>query len=201
MAQGSRRASESIPESAGGSIEEGVRMDRPVQIVEYDPCWPVVFGRLAAVIREGLGPLLLRIEHVGSTAVPGLPAKPIVDMDAVIPAGADPADAIAALRSLGYTHEGDLGIPGREAFAAPEGTPEHHLYVCAADSPELARHVAFRDFLRAHPGSARRYGELKRELASRHRGDRSAYTDGKSAFVSSTLVQAYDEARRTSGGS
>ncbi|MEV0280826.1 GrpB family protein [Streptomyces sp. NPDC050610] len=168
-------------------------MSQPVQIVEYDPRWPVIFGRLAAVIRDGLGPLLLRIEHVGSTAVPGLPAKPIVDMDAVIPAGADPAEAIAALRPLGYTHEGDLGIPGREAFAAPEGAPAHHLYVCAADSPELARHVAFRDFLRAHPDRARRYGELKRELASRYRDDRSAYTEGKSVFIGKALARAAEE--------
>ncbi len=169
-------------------------MPEPVQIVDYDPRWPVTFARLAAVIRDGLGPLLLRIEHVGSTAVPGLPAKPIVDMDAVIPAGADPAAAIAALRPLGYTHEGDLGISGREAFAAPEGAPAHHLYVCAADSPELARHMAFRDFLRAHPRSARRYGELKRELAAHHRADRSAYTEGKSVFIANALVRAAEEA-------
>ncbi|MFE6690198.1 GrpB family protein [Streptomyces sp. NPDC057743] len=174
-------------------------MSQPVQIVEYDPQWPVVFGRLAVVIRDGLGPLVLRIEHVGSTAVPGLPAKPVVDMDAVIPAGADPAEAIAALRSLGYAHEGDLGIPGREAFAAPEGTPAHHLYVCAADSTELARHLAFRDFLRAHPESSRRYGALKRELASRHRDDRSAYTVGKSAFIEDALAQVRAEARRAAG--
>ncbi|MFB7629975.1 GrpB family protein [Streptomyces sp. NPDC056149] len=174
-------------------------MSQPVQIVDYDPQWPVIFGRLAVVIREGLGPLVLHIEHVGSTAVPGLPAKPVVDMDAVIPAGADPAEAIAALRPLGYVHEGDLGIPGREAFAAPEGAPAHHLYVCAADSPELARHLAFRDFLRARPESARRYGELKRELASRHRDDRSAYTVGKSAFIEDALAQARAEARRSAG--
>ncbi|MFF2807125.1 GrpB family protein [Streptomyces sp. NPDC058000] len=199
MTQGFCRASEIIKERAGGTIEEGVSMSQPVQIVEYDPRWPMIFGRLAAVIRDGLGPLVLRIEHVGSTAVPGLPAKPIVDMDAVIPVGAAPAEAIAALRPLGYTHEGDLGIAGREAFTSPEGAPAHHLYVCAADSPELARHLAFRDFLRAHPESARRYGELKWELAARHRDDRSAYTVGKSVFIENALAEAHAEARRSAG--
>ncbi|MGW7574938.1 GrpB family protein [Streptomyces sp. NPDC054765] len=167
-----------------------------MQIVEYDPRWPMIFARLSVVLHDGLGPLVLRIEHVGSTAVPGLPAKPVVDMDAVIPTRAILAEVVAALRLLGYAHEGDLGITGREAFAAPDGTPEHHLYVCAADSPELARHLTFRDFLRTHPESARRYGALKRDLAQRHEDDRSAYTLGKSAFIENALARAQSEARQ-----
>ncbi|MFH9671693.1 GrpB family protein [Streptomyces sp. NPDC017405] len=174
-------------------------MPQPVEIVEYDPRWPLIFRQLSAALQDRLGPLVLRVEHIGSTAVPGLPAKPVVDMDVVIPAGADLAEVVAALRPLGYLHEGDLGITGREAFSAPDGAPEHHLYVCAADSPELARHLAFRDYLRTHPESVRRYAELKRDLALRHRDDRSAYTEGKTAFITATLDRARAEAHRPPG--
>ncbi|MGW8724773.1 GrpB family protein [Streptomyces sp. NPDC055808] len=174
-------------------------MPEPVHIVEYDPQWPLVFAGLADTVRRGLGSLILRVEHVGSTAVPGLSAKPVIDIDVVIPTRASMPEAVEALRELGYAHEGDMGIPGREAFAAPAGTPVHHLYVCAADSPELARHLAFRDFLRTHADSARRYDELKRDLAARYRHDRAAYSTGKTAFVEGVLAQTRADADRSAG--
>ncbi|MGW1835143.1 GrpB family protein [Streptomyces sp. NPDC002067] len=173
-------------------------MSEPVQIVAYDPQWPLIFARLSETIRRELGALVLRVEHVGSTAVPGLSAKPIVDLDVVIGDRADLPAVIAALRPLGYTHEGDCGIPGREAFTTPRGAPAHHLYVCAADGAELARHLAFRDFLRADPESARRYDALKRDLAERYRGDRSAYGAGKSAFIAAILAEALGNGPSTS---
>ncbi|HEY6497445.1 MAG TPA: GrpB family protein, partial [Trebonia sp.] len=136
-------------------------MGAPVEIVDYDPRWPQTFASLRDRIAAAVGPLARRIEHVGSTAVPGLPAKPVIDLDVVIATPAEVPEVIARLGTLGYRHEGDLGITGREAFAGPIGGPAHHLYVCAADGRELARHLALRDYLRTHPEQARAYAELK----------------------------------------
>jgi GrpB-like predicted nucleotidyltransferase (UPF0157 family) len=137
-----------------------------------------------------LGGLAVAIEHVGSTAVPGLAAKPIIDLDVVIADRSDLPTVIEQLRPLGYQHEGDLGVPGREAFTTPTAAPPHHLYVCAIGTPALDRHLAFRDALQADPGVARAYGDLKRTLAARLSHDRNAYTEAKSAFVERVLAAA-----------
>jgi GrpB-like predicted nucleotidyltransferase (UPF0157 family) len=158
------------------------------------------FSELRQAIRAALGELAIAIEHVGSTAVPGLPAKPILDLDVVIPSRELLPSVIHHLFSLGYAHQKDLGVPGREAFARSDEVtpndgrhgvwPEHHLYVCARDSLELARHLAFRDYLRANPEAAWAYAALKQHLAQRYRNDREAYTEGKSAFVEEALRKA-----------
>jgi GrpB-like predicted nucleotidyltransferase (UPF0157 family) len=161
-----------------------------VELSDYDPGWPAAFALLRDRVHGALGPLALRIEHVGSTAVPGLAAKPIIDLDVVIANMAVLPRVIAGLAALGYQHEGDLGLRGREAFASPEGTPAHHLYVCPAGSPELARHLAFRDYLRGDRGQARAYADLKRGLARQFGADREAYTRGKTAFIERALAAA-----------
>jgi len=167
---------------------------KPIEVVDYDPNWPVVFAEIAVRVRAAFadGPQI-EVEHVGSTSVAGLPAKPIADMDVVIPSRADLPDAITRLAVLGYVHEGDGGIPSREAFRSPLETPRHYLYVCAQDSAELRRHLAFRDYLRTHPGDAKRCGELKRDLAARHVTDVDAYAAGKTAFVEAVLAKAQAE--------
>ena len=142
-----------------------------------------------------LGALASRVEHVGSTAVPGLCAKPIVDLDVVIGADVDFAAVTEALQRLGYEHEGDLGIEGREAFRLTSAAPserDHHLYVCREDARELLRHIEFRDRLRAEPALAAEYAELKRTLASRFRNDREAYTVAKAEFVERALREKRD---------
>ncbi len=163
----------------------------PVEVVDYDPTWPAQFdgiaGRVRAAFADGS---LLAVEHVGSTAVPGLAAKPIIDLNVIVPAREDIPEAIARLAMLGYVHEGDKGIVGREAFRWPPETARHHLYVCACDNAEGQRQVAFRDYLRANPDEARRYGTLKRELAVRFRRDRTGYTEGKTEYVLSVLEKA-----------
>ena len=165
--------------------------NRLIEVVDYDPSWPALFAEITAPIRAALaGGPLTRIEHVGSTSVPGLPAKPVIDIDVVIPTRADLPDAIARLATLGYVHQGDLGITGREAFKSPPDLPRHNLYVCAEDSPELRRHLTFRDYLRAHPDDARHYGGLKRELAAHHATDIDAYVDGKTDFIKGVLENA-----------
>jgi GrpB-like predicted nucleotidyltransferase (UPF0157 family) len=162
-------------------------MPEPVVIEEYDPRWPHLFEELRAPVVAALGDLVVAVEHIGSTSVPGLAAKPIIDMDVVVPSVADIPDAISRLATLGYVHQGDLGIPGREAFASPAGKPRHHLYVCPLGGEELRRHCSFRDHLLTHPDDARSYADLKRAAALRFTDDRSAYTEAKSRFVESVL--------------
>jgi GrpB-like predicted nucleotidyltransferase (UPF0157 family) len=167
-----------------------------VEVVRYNPRWPQMFEELQAVLQNALGISCRRIEHVGSTSVPGLDAKPIIDMDAVV-AAKDLRQAIEILARLGYIHQGDLGIHGREAFAretedVPHSGrkrtwPAHHLYVCPEDSPELARHLAFRDCLRANQELATQYGTLKSDLAKRYKSDREAYTLAKTDFIENAL--------------
>jgi GrpB-like predicted nucleotidyltransferase (UPF0157 family) len=162
------------------------RRPEPIRVVDYDVGWPAEYESLSTRVREALGSLVQRVEHVGSTAVPGLAAKPIVDLYAVVEAEALP-EAIFRLAALGYVHEGELGISGRAAFAWPAGEPRHHLYVCAPDHEGLEELVRFRDHLRAHPDDAAAYGELKARLAQEHRNDRDAYSRGKDAFVNGIL--------------
>jgi GrpB-like predicted nucleotidyltransferase (UPF0157 family) len=160
----------------------------PVLIEDYDPAWPRLFSQLAAKVRAVLGRLAVTVEHVGSTAVPGLAAKPIIDLDVVLGSAADLPEAIGLLAANGYVHEGDLGIAGREAFRCPPGESRHHLYVLAEGAPELRRHLALRDALRGNDELRDRYAALKRSLAMAYRDDRSSYTEGKSAFINSTLA-------------
>jgi GrpB-like predicted nucleotidyltransferase (UPF0157 family) len=140
------------------------------------------------------GPRLI-VEHIGSTAVVGLAAKPIIDIDVIVPLLSDVPDAIARLASLGYVHEGDLGVPGREAFLWPPGTPRHHLYLCVCDNAEYRRHVAFRDYLRAHSEETRRYEALKRRLAAQFSDNREAYTNGKTEYINSVMQKAHAHAK------
>jgi len=163
----------------------------PIIVVDYDPSWPGQFDEIAARVRAAFaGAPLVAVEHIGSTSVAGLAAKPIVDLNVIVPTRADLPDAIARLATLGYVHEGDKGVAGREAFRCPPGTARHHLYACAQDNAEHRRHIAFRDYLREHPEAARQYEALKRDLAARFRNDRPAYNDGKTDFVEAVLAKA-----------
>ena len=164
-------------------------MGKPVTVVPYDPRWPEEFGKIRAELEDALKPCSSlfrpRIEHVGSTSVPGLAAKPVIDLDLVIPSMEAFHAVKEALEEAGYRHEGDLGIPTREAFGY-DGKPElmkHHLYVCPEDSPELRRHLTFRDRLRAHPDEAEEYGRIKTEAAARYPADMDAYIAAKSPFI------------------
>lgn len=165
----------------------------PVVIEDYNPLWPAQFETLRARLATALNSLAMTIEHVGSTAVPGLAAKPIIDIDVLLRLRDDLPPAIAALGSIGYEHRGDLGITGREAFQAPASNFYHHLYVCPPDSPEFRRHIAFRDHLRTQPVAASAYANLKRELALRFRDDREAYNNAKREFVESVLRKSVRE--------
>jgi GrpB-like predicted nucleotidyltransferase (UPF0157 family) len=169
----------------------------PVEVVAYDAAWPATFDAVRDRIAPVLGELAVGIEHVGSTAVPGLDAKPIVDVDVVIRDAGD-FDAVAQrLATIGYLHLGDLGIVGREAFRAPAGSPRHHLFVCASGSTALQAHLTLRDALRADPALAAAYGALKHELAVTFRHDRDSYTEGKTAFIRTVLLDVREGRRRS----
>ncbi len=148
-------------------------------VVDYDPNWPRLFESMRSTIWPAVADIAMSIEHVGSTAVLGLAAKPVIDIDVVV-ADDQVAAGIARLATLGYEHQGDCGVPQREAFRAPLGRPAHHLYLCPASSPGLANHLAIRDHLRANPGEAREYGELKKRLAIAFADDVDGYVEAKS---------------------
>jgi GrpB-like predicted nucleotidyltransferase (UPF0157 family) len=162
----------------------------PVIVLDYQPSWPELFQSLHKRFADTLGDTAAAIEHVGSTAVPGLAAKPIVDIDVLLAGEAMLPAVIERLAILGYIHQGNLGIPEREAFLTPANDPPHHLYVCPPSSAEFRRHIAFRDYLRAHPKDAKIYGDLKIALAERFREDRSAYTAAKGDFVEKHTTRA-----------
>ena len=159
----------------------------PVEVVGYDSDWPKQFQRLKDWIWPVVSDFALCIEHVGSTSVPGLAAKPVIDMDIIVASEEKIAPIIARLASVEYVHQGDLGVTGREAFRAPEGTPKHHLYLCVAGVGALRNHLAVRDYLRAHPDAAREYGELKKRLAADFAGDIAEYTRRKTDFILAIL--------------
>ena len=147
--------------------------------------WAQNFMIIKAEIQGALGDLALRIEHVGSTAVPGLSAKPIIDLDVVIRDYSVFDTVVSKLGEIGYQHEGNLGIAGREAFRYDGKThlQKHHLYVCPQDSEELKRHIAFRDYLRAHPDAVREYSRIKEEGARLYPDDIDRYIKHKSPFI------------------
>ena len=134
----------------------------PIIVTEYEHDWPLRFEEIARPVREAVADLGAQVEHVGSTSVPGLAAKPIIDIDVVLNSADDVPTAIERLRSLGYLYQGDKGIKGREAFLWPRGTRPHHLYVVVEGSQPHLDHVEFRDYLRGHPEVADEYASLKR---------------------------------------
>ena len=156
-----------------------------VVVEPYNETWERNFREIKAELENALGGSALRIEHVGSTAVPGLSAKPIIDIDIVIRDYTVLGDTVSKLRGIGYEHEGDLGVAGREAFRydGKEHLQKHHLYVCPEDSAELKRHTSFRDYLRSHPEAVREYSRVKEESAAMYPYDIDGYIEHKAPFI------------------
>ena len=162
---------------------------RVIEVVPYDPAWPQAFEQIAAAVNGWIGDLLIGIEHVGSTSVPGLAAKPIIDLDAVMRSRNVLPEVIERLAKQGFEHQGNMGIEGREAFHPTRdfGFMNYHLYVCAPDGAGYLEHLALRDYLRNHNETRDEYARLKQELARAHRTDIDAYVEGKTAFVQNVL--------------
>lgn len=160
--------------------------DTSVRLAAYDALWPMMFEAEATRIEEACAGLALRLEHIGSTSVPGMSAKPVIDILAGRPPQSPTAPYIAAIRQLGYEHKGAFGVPGREYFR--RGTPRsHHVHLVSWSSGVWQDHLRFRDLLRADAAIARDYEALKRDLAIANANDRRAYTDGKGPFIRAAL--------------
>jgi GrpB-like predicted nucleotidyltransferase (UPF0157 family) len=155
-------------------------MSTPVELRPYDADWERSAAREAERVREALG--AEAVEHVGSTAVPGLEAKPIVDLLAGLRSLELPRDRLDAMERLGYEFLGEHGLPGRLYFR--KGSPRsHHVHAVETGGAHWIRHLAVRDYLRAKGDEARRYAGEKRRAAALAGGDRDAYYDGKAAYV------------------
>ena len=164
-----------------------------IQVVPYDPSWPSRYRREAALLREALGDCLVEIHHIGSTSVPGLWAKPIIDILPVVTAVEEADRRRAALEALGYEYLGEFGIPGRRYLRKGGDHRTHQVHLFGRESrDEIRRHLAVPAYLRCHPDAARDYAQLKRRLARRFPRDMDGYCDGKDAFVKALERAALD---------
>lgn len=158
-------------------------------ITPYDPLWPEAFRVEANRIAKACDDLEIRLEHIGSTSVPGLSAKPIIDIAAGVPPRAEREPYIQALKELGYQHKGAHGIPGRDYFV--RGSPRsHHLHMVSWTSDVWREHLLFRDYLRSNPTVMLEYEILKRQLAIVHANERADYQADKGPFIRAVLRQA-----------
>lgn len=159
-------------------------MAQHIEIVGYDPAWEEKFNREARLIEEIFGGELVAIHHIGSTAVKGLAAKPIIDIMPVVKDVSRADGFNARFEEIGYEAMGEFGIAGRRYFRKGGDERTHQLHIFGVSSEkDIARHLAVRDYLRAHPQTAEKYGELKRALAARFPYDIESYCDGKAAFM------------------
>lgn len=163
-------------------------LKKHVAVTPYDENWKKDFISIKSEIQDALGELALSIEHVGSTSVEGMSAKPVIDIDVVINDESLLDAVIARLAAVGYMHEGNLGIEGREAFkySGKEHLRKHHLYVCPKNSPELRRHLAFRDYLRSDKNAVLEYSRIKEEGAKLFPEDIDGYIKHKSGWIEET---------------
>jgi GrpB-like predicted nucleotidyltransferase (UPF0157 family) len=166
-------------------------MPDKVIVVPYDPEWPVLFARLGTELRGALGDVALRIDHIGSTSVPGLAAKPVVDVQISV-ASFEPLDAFRLpLEGLGFVFRANNPDRGRRYFREPPGTRRTHIHVFRAGSWSEQIGLLFRDYVRAHDEDARRYAELKCRLAAQYQDDRRGYTNAKSPFIWEIMSKAH----------
>ena len=156
-----------------------------VLVVPYDPNWPHEFSIASEELIPAFGKTLLQVHHIGSTSIPGIHAKPIIDILAVVSSLNSVDQQSAQMKSLGYEVMGEFGIVGRRYFRRDNsaGQRTHQIHAFAVGSPDVARHLAFREFMRAHPQIAEQYSKLKQRLAAEHPNDIEAYLDGKDPFI------------------
>jgi GrpB-like predicted nucleotidyltransferase (UPF0157 family)/quercetin dioxygenase-like cupin family protein len=166
-----------------------------IVVSDYDPQWPQWFEMVCERVGPAVQDIAVRIDHVGSTSVPGLAAKPIIDLDIVVPTSDDVRRVIERLRTLGYRWRGDLGVQGREAFRRPadDGLPRHHLYVVVEDNKAHLDHWLLRDLLRQDADARDRYGALKKRNAELADHDIDVYVAAKASFVAELLTRARAE--------
>ncbi|MDB6081603.1 MAG: uncharacterized protein JWO53_875 [Chlamydiia bacterium] len=160
-------------------------MKKGIEIVPYNLEWPKLFAVEAEHIKQALGNNCITIHHIGSTLVPGLSAKPIIDMLPVVRDIQVVDQATQAMESLGYDAKGEYGLTFRRYFQKGESLRTHNVHVYEEGSPEIDRHLQFRDWMRSHPEDAERYATLKKELAVQFPQDMERYCNGKDIFIAS----------------
>ena len=158
---------------------------RKIVVLPYDVAWQSAFEKIKDEIEEAIGDLTIGIEHIGSTSVEGMSAKPCLDVDVIIQDYSAFPAVVDGLKSIGYIHEGDLGIKDREAFrySGKEHLQLHHMYVCPKNSEELHRHIVFRDYLRSHPEAVQTYSRVKEKAAALFPNDIDSYIKYKSPCI------------------
>jgi GrpB-like predicted nucleotidyltransferase (UPF0157 family) len=156
-----------------------------IRVVDHDPDWVTTFEIEAERIANAVGAAAVRLHHIGSTAIPQIKAKPVIDILLEVTSLGAIDEKASLLEALGYEAKGEFGIPGRRYFRLNDsgGTRTHQVHAFEAGAPDVRRHVAFRDYLRAHPSIADEYGALKERFANAHPHDMTAYVNGKDTFV------------------
>ena len=160
--------------------------ERAIIVVPHDPGWPAHYAAERSRLQTLLSHCICAIHHIGSTSIPGLAAKPVIDMIVEVRRLDDIDVNAAQLVELGYAARGEYGIPGRRFFTKGESLRTHHLHDYAQGDPHIDRHLAFRDFLRAHADVAEAYGRLKMNVAASCNNDIGLYCAGKEEFVNRT---------------
>ncbi|WP_025785382.1 GrpB family protein [Sporosarcina sp. D27] len=156
---------------------------RKVEVLPYSSTWLPAFQKEADTLRNIFGSELLEVHHIGSTAVVGLSAKPVIDLLLVVRSISRVDEWNEAMRGIGYEAKGENGIAGRRYFQKGGNARSHHVHVFEEGSPAIVRHLVFRDFLRVHPARALEYGELKTRLAEQYPYDIEKYIEGKSELI------------------
>jgi GrpB-like predicted nucleotidyltransferase (UPF0157 family) len=187
-------------EATGSANPPGVSDLRAVQVVEYDPVWPTMFWSERELLRRALGCAAVEIHHIGSTAVPGLAAKPIIDILIEVTDLAALDERNRAMEAIGYETKGEFGIPGRRYFRKGGENRSHHVHAFASGDLNVGRHLAFRDYLRSHPEVAAEYARLKMRVAQECGNDIARYCDGKDAYVKQIESLALQEGARPQHG-
>lgn len=164
-------------------------MQRKIEVVKYDPKWPELFKSEAELVKHALGCNCIEIHHIGSTAIPGLSAKPIIDMLPVVHDIQEVDHAIEAMESLGYEAKGEYGMAFRRYFQKGKNSRTHHVHVYQEGDPEISRYLKFRDWMRSHQSDAENYAQLKLDLAKKFPHDILQYCNGKDAFVASIDIK------------
>lgn len=167
-----------------------------VRLLPHQEEWAKLFEEEKARIIEAIGPYILDIQHVGSTAIPGIPAKPIIDIGVAVRNFEEAAVCINPIVQLGYVYRGENGIPRRHYFRKGSPIRSHHLHINEITGPDWQNQILFRDYLRRHPEAAAEYGRLKTNLAQELLNDRDAYLAAKAPFIENILRLARNNSRQ-----
>ena len=163
--------------------------DEPIVIANYDASWPTIFEQEKALLKASLGDAAISIDHIGSTAVPGLSAKPVIDIQIGVKEVQPDTEYAEKLAVLGYQSKPDA-FDNQHLFfykTSKDGRRTHHVHIVEEGTNEQMRHIVFRDYLRSNPRGATEYEALKRAMAEKFTNDRSAYVDAKTAFITLAL--------------